>query len=418
MRAAIRERFVFQWSLATIVACLLLIAMASLAWLRDDISRLAKVAIELACCAFLAFDLATHVDQLRSVLTRFAYRAVTVLAVVPWYTCATTVFALPDESMVIFLAHASYAPYLYARFRAYSREHIPPRGVRIGLVLVLAYFCMHWLASIWIMLRPKADVDFATEYNLAMYFLTTTVATVGYGDITPTDNVTRLYTMGLQLLGVGMFGVVIAQVSRLAINADKRKEHAKSQVESLVSLFKHYDIPPDLQRKAYRFLNHVLAHASSEAEQIVLASLPAGLQAELRSFMNIQPLSKVVLFKGCSKACLIEAAKELEQTYFTPGQVIIKKGDLGDAMYLIGHGHVEVLDGDDLIANLTDGQCFGEMALVAEERRRADVKAVSHCDAYVLSRERFQYLLAHHAELRANVEKMMLARETTGEAAS
>jgi hypothetical protein len=404
------ERYVFHWSMVSIVACLLLVGMSSLAWLREDLSVTSKVTLELVCCTFLALDLYFHHHALRSLLKNSLLRVVTMAAVIPWYTFGTTILSLPDHSMMVFLSHASYSPYLYFRFRSYTREHIAPLSVKMALVLVLVCFSFHWLASIWMILRPKPDVDFSTEYNLAMYFLTTTVATVGYGDITPDSNITRLYTMFLQLMGVAMFGIVIGQVSRLIIDADKRKEHAKNQVDSLVSLFKHYDIPADLQKKAYRFLNHVLAHSANEEEQKVLNVLPHGLQAELRTYMNIRPISRVSLFKGCSQACLIEASKEMQQIYFTPHQAIIKKGDVGNEMFLIGHGQVEVLDGERHIAHLSDGQCFGEMALLGDERRGADIRATTHCDVFVLSRDRFQHLLTHHQDLRINVEALMHSR--------
>jgi voltage-gated potassium channel len=412
--AVLRERYPFHLNLVGIATCLFLVGFSALAWLHDDLDSALKIWIEFFCCAVLAIDLFINRAELRALLRRSMLRIVTVMAVVPWYTVATVLLRLPDESTMIFLAHASYAPYLYYRFKSYSRDHIAPKAVRIGLVLVLTFFCLHWLASFWMMVQPRDNVDFLTEYNYAMYFLMTTVATVGYGDITPATNFGRFYTMGLEMLGVCMFGIVIGQVSKLIIDADKRKEHAQNQLDSLASLFKHYSIPTDLQKKAYRFLNHILTHASNEDEQKVLGVLPHGLQTELRTYMNMKPISRVSLFKGCSQDCLKEAAEELEQVYFTPGQHIIKKGDHGEEMFLIGHGEVEVCDGDRHIARLGDGACFGEMALLADEKRGADVKASSHCDMFRLSRKRFQHLLSRHGDLQANVELIIRQRKKAG----
>jgi hypothetical protein len=218
--------------------------------------------------------------------------------------------------------------------------------------------------------------------------------------------------MGLELLGVCMFGIVIGQVSRLLVNADKRKEHLNNSVESLTSLFKHYEVPSDLQKKSYRFLQHVLTRSSNEDEQKVLALLPQGLQSEIRIYMNTKPISKVSLFKGCSMACLIETAKEMQQVYFIPNQQIFKKGDQGEMMYMIGHGQVRIHDGDMHIAQLHDGQVFGEMALLASEKRGADVTAISHCDIFTLSRERFLHLMANHKDLEKNVQKIITLRKS------
>jgi voltage-gated potassium channel len=107
----------------------------------------------------------------------------------------------------------------------------------------------------------------------------------------------------------------------------------------------------------------------------------------------------------------MEAAKELQQVYFTPEQPILHKGERGDIMYLIGHGQVEVHDGPRHIAQLSDGQFFGELALIGEETRGADVTAVSHCDLFVLTRQRFQDLMAHHPDLQGNVHRIAAQRQ-------
>ena len=61
------------------------------------------------------------------------------------------------------------------------------------------------------------------------------------------------------------------------------------------------------------------------------------------------------------------------------GEEIIRQGDLGDCMYVVQSGRVEVLQsgeyGDQHLAFLNAGDFFGEMAVFEREQRSATVRS-------------------------------------------
>lgn len=75
------------------------------------------------------------------------------------------------------------------------------------------------------------------------------------------------------------------------------------------------------------------------------------------------------------------------------GGIIFQEGDLGDDFFLIRDGEVNVyrnVDGDRrIVALLSDGQFFGEMALLSDEKRNATVEASRQTDLVKLSRKEF-----------------------------
>jgi CPA1 family monovalent cation:H+ antiporter len=133
--------------------------------------------------------------------------------------------------------------------------------------------------------------------------------------------------------------------------------------------------------------------------------------------MNLKPISRVSLFKGVSFDCLSAASKKLEQVFFAPGEKIISKGQIGAEMYLIGHGNVIIHHGEQYITTLGEGTCFGEMALIGDGLRSTDVTASSYCDVFKLSKERFGDLFNAHADLRQNIERVVVERKLIGEQA-
>jgi CRP-like cAMP-binding protein len=118
------------------------------------------------------------------------------------------------------------------------------------------------------------------------------------------------------------------------------------------------------------------------------------------------------VFKFCSQACLKEVASALEQQFYGPGDTIIRIGELGDEMYVIGHGVVDViLEDGSVVAQLHEGQFFGEAALLKETTRNANVRASTYTDLYRLSKEDFIRIIELHPELLENMENVTTRRK-------
>ena len=81
---------------------------------------------------------------------------------------------------------------------------------------------------------------------------------------------------------------------------------------------------------------------------------------------------------------------------FAAGDIIFRRGEAGDALYLTVAGQVAVLANGQtdaaepaLLARLTEGQSFGEMALLTGEPRTATVTALTEVELLKIAREHF-----------------------------
>jgi CRP-like cAMP-binding protein len=65
---------------------------------------------------------------------------------------------------------------------------------------------------------------------------------------------------------------------------------------------------------------------------------------------------------------------------YAPGQPIVRQGDMGDCMYVVQAGEVEVVQattaGEQRLAILKEGDFFGEMSIFEHEVRSATVRAL------------------------------------------
>lgn len=88
-----------------------------------------------------------------------------------------------------------------------------------------------------------------------------------------------------------------------------------------------------------------------------------------------------------------------------PGERIIAEGEKGDCMYFIASGEVEVILPQTTI-ELKQGDVFGEIALVTNELRTADVTAKGYVTLLVLRRKDFQVLTRSVPRLKKHIEKI------------
>jgi transcriptional regulator with PAS, ATPase and Fis domain len=104
-------------------------------------------------------------------------------------------------------------------------------------------------------------------------------------------------------------------------------------------------------------------------------------------------LSTVSFFSEVSKESLINFSKYLDFESFRKNETIFEKGELGNAMYVIFEGEVKVHDQDHIYDSLAKGECFGEYALIDNQKRSATITANTSTKVLKVEREHFLNLM-------------------------
>ena len=96
------------------------------------------------------------------------------------------------------------------------------------------------------------------------------------------------------------------------------------------------------------------------------------------------------------------------------GETLFYQGEKGDQLYLLVHGRMKAIvrEEDDLLSlgEITQGEMIGEMAIISEEVRMADVVAVRDCHLLSLNKEDFKALYFKFPNLGWNLSKLILKR--------
>jgi voltage-gated potassium channel len=224
--------------------------------------------------------------------------------------------------------------------RVVSRESGPLSSVLILFLIVL------FMAAVLIHLieRNEQPAVFGSV-PASLWWAVVTLTTTGYGDVVPVTPAGRLVASVLMISGLGVFGLWTG----------------------------------------------------------ILAN---GFAAENRRHNSIQTwesLGKVPFFATLGPATLADVANTLRRIDLRARTTVIRRGDDGDCMYFVAAGAVEVELPSKLI-QLGVGSFFGELALLGNNTRTANVTTSKPSTLLVLDVADFRALMARHPELAKSID--------------
>ena len=131
--------------------------------------------------------------------------------------------------------------------------------------------------------------------------------------------------------------------------------------------------------------------------------------------MVTQRLKKVSAFSGVPEDTLEELLELLEKHTIPRGEVIFRKGDPGDAMYVIESGRVQISIHDEarrevVLKHYGPGQIFGEMSLLDGLPRSATAMAVEPMSVMILPRGVFMNYLKEHPDIAIGMMRDLSTR--------
>jgi CRP/FNR family cyclic AMP-dependent transcriptional regulator len=133
------------------------------------------------------------------------------------------------------------------------------------------------------------------------------------------------------------------------------------------------------------------------------------------STMKVEALRSVPLFRNLDDSAAFELCNLLTVREEAGGTPLFYRGDPGDAMYIIETGRVRIsvkdADGHDAtLAELHDGEFFGEMAILDEQPRSADATVLTSTRLAVLSRGDFRAFLHRNPDIALGILTAMIHR--------
>ena len=121
-------------------------------------------------------------------------------------------------------------------------------------------------------------------------------------------------------------------------------------------------------------------------------------------------LKSIDLFETIPSEELIRVAQIADEEQFETDSLLFEEGDYGDSMYIVANGKVRVHKGERTIVELEKGACVGEMALLDQEPRSADVTVNADTTLLKITQDGFYELMGSNMEIMHGIVKLITNR--------
>jgi len=276
-------------------------------------------------------------------------QVIDLLAILPFYLN----FLIPIDLRVLrifrllrFFKLLRYSPALNSLSTVIRTE---ARALMGALFIMLSLITLGAAGMYFI--ESEAQPDKLGTMFQAMWWAVSTLTTVGYGDVVPVTELGRLFGGIFMIFGIGVFALPIGIIAT------------------------------------------GFAQESNRREFTITWSLVA----------------RVPLFKDLNARAISEIMTLLYARVYQPGTTIVREGMTAETMFFIASGEVEVETEHGTI-NLTDGDFFGEMALLEDRNHIHAVRTRSNCRLLLLDRIDFQRLCRKHPRIEQRIKETAQAR--------
>ena len=257
-----------------------------------------------------------------------------------------------------------------------------------GLLAIHWYGCMWWclhrlitekeccgeynseqLALLWVNLNVITNTTQPVQYVHSLYRSAAILVAFGYGNHPSVGAAEVGLTLAGIICGYVLVALVTATIVSIVSVANESDRQAQVQMLTVMNFLKDEECPPELVRRVRRHMEYVLLSHKGLTANVALRSISHSLRAEIALF-RCRDLVQAVPFLSpaanpdpmfIKRLCLL-----LHREAFSPGDLMMEEGEVGDNMYFILSGEVDIYvnRGTKLVTTLSSGSYFGEIALL------------------------------------------------------
>jgi len=266
----------------------------------------------------------------------------------------------------------------------------------------------------WVVRSHLIDSSEDKQYIASIYWTFTTLATVGYGDITPYTEAERLFAMMWMMVGICFNSFMISSLTTLLSSLNSTNNDLKEKLGAIEQLARETKLKPSLARKlrAAVKLNSKRSELGTLDKQAMFESLPKKLRYMIAKNMYESAADRIPFFKLRSPEFIASVIPCLKFTYYEPDKFVYKEGDDSDEIYFLYKGRVNFILNVRQIAfkSMLEGSYFGDIEVFAKIRRLCSSKTQGDCDMLVLERGNVKTLKEDFPEVGEEMKELAKKR--------
>merc|ERR1719456_1481545 len=156
-------------------------------------------------------------------------------------------------------------------------------------------------------------------------------------------------------------------------------------------------LPESLRNRVDRYHSYLHFHQlDNDSQDMLFSGLSVNLLAEVRLHILRSVLDGTSFFEGLPPRLLSFLVVSFEEFVYSPGDLLVRKNEVGDTMYIVLRGAAVVCVDEACekpIKTLDEGSFFGEISLVFPFPRTAWIYAGSYIVLMQLDKDKFDNVL-------------------------
>ncbi|XP_034418677.1 potassium voltage-gated channel subfamily H member 5 [Cyclopterus lumpus] len=307
-------------------------------------------------------------------------------------------------------------------------DHYLEYGAAVLVLLVCVFgLVAHWLACIWYSIGDYEVIDEATNtikvdswlYQLALsigspyrynasgdgrweggpgkdslyitslYFTMTSLTTIGFGNIAPTSDGEKIFSVAMMMVGSLLYATIFGNVTTIFQQMYANTNRYHEMLNNVRDFLKLYQVPTGLSERVMDYIVSTWSMSKGIDTEKVLSICPKDMRADICVHLNRKVFNEHPAFRLASDGCLRSLAVEFQTTHCAPGDLIFHAGESVDTLCFVVSGSLEVIQDDEVIAILGKGDVFGDVFWKETTLAHAcaNVRALTYCDLHVIKRE-------------------------------
>lgn len=335
---------------------------------------------------------------------------------------------LPQASLILMglcrIPRLLRFPQCFLIFRKWDNSVYFNSGVvRMFELFIIVFLIDHWVACLWFFIGNLTGQsgeswlqgdnlhleNTTTQYLYSLYWSITTLTTVGYGDITPQNNIELIFTFMVMFLGVSLYAFVIGNVVAVISSLDASKNRFRDKLGQIQSYMWERKIPPSLQKNILDYYQYMWEYNRDVSlDFYFLDELPHSIKTRVYCYLYQELLEKVPIFQDAEPCFIEDLVIKLKPRILPPHDYVIRENQMGHEMYFVKRGQLQAFSEKTgkVYSLLVAGSFFGEIALLYNSRRTASVKTLTYCELFVLYKEDFDKVLENYPQFSEKVKKI------------
>ncbi|KAI5611706.1 potassium voltage-gated channel subfamily H member 5, partial [Silurus asotus] len=228
-----------------------------------------------------------------------------------------------------------------------------------------------------------------TLYISSLYFTMTSLTTIGFGNIAPTTDGEKIFSVAMMMGGSLLYATIFGNVTTIFQQMYANTNRYHEMLNNVRDFLKLYQVPKGLSERVMDYIVSTWSMTKGIDTEKVLSICPKDMRADICVHLNRKVFNEHPAFRLASDGCLRSLAVEFQTIHSAPGDLIFHAGESVDTLCFVVSGSLEVIQDDEVIAILGKGDVFGDVFWKETTLAHscANVRALTYCDLHIIHRD-------------------------------